>query len=75
MSKIGFILKLPLLVTFVGSVAAGVYAAYAKISGITWVTPIILGTFLVLYIVGSLKDRNKSQPKDVKKEEKKEDKK
>jgi uncharacterized membrane protein YoaK (UPF0700 family) len=49
---VGLILRIPLYVLVLGSFAASIYAAYAKIQGVTYVTPIILGAIIVAFIIG-----------------------
>ena len=53
------ILKLPLILLVVLAFFASIYAAYKKISGINYATPLILGIILILYIVGIVLERKK----------------
>lgn len=56
---IGFILKLPLILMVLASFGASIYAAYYKIQGITWASPIILGALICLYLIGIFLCRTK----------------
>jgi hypothetical protein len=49
---ISFVLQLPLILLVVASFFASIYAAIAKISGITWAVPIIIGIITALYLYG-----------------------
>lgn len=50
---IGIILQIPLYLLVLGSFAASIYAAYNKIQGVTYTTPIILAGIIVAFIIGS----------------------
>jgi uncharacterized membrane protein YoaK (UPF0700 family) len=51
---VGFILQIPMYALILGSFVASIYAAYAKIQGITWATPIILLIVIITYIAGKI---------------------
>jgi len=51
---VGFILQIPMYALVLGSFVASIYAAYAKIQGINWATPIILAVVIITYIIGKL---------------------
>lgn len=50
---VGLILQVPLYVLVLGSFAASIYAAYNKISGVTYTTPIILAGIIIAFIIGT----------------------
>lgn len=52
MSWLSTIFKAPLLLLVVASFVASGYAAYNKIQGIGWGTPVIIGIILILYLIG-----------------------
>jgi uncharacterized membrane protein (DUF485 family) len=61
---VGLILRIPLYVLVLGSFAASIYAAYAKIQGVTYVTPIILGVIIITFIIGTVlgkQEKNQNQ--------------
>lgn len=49
-----WILKAPLLLIMLGAFIGGIYAASKAIAGVTYATPIILGIFIALYIIGEV---------------------
>jgi hypothetical protein len=49
---ISIILKAPLGIFILASFGGSIYAAINKIQGITWSTPIIMGSLILAYIVG-----------------------
>jgi hypothetical protein len=51
---IGWGLKVPMLLLFLISLGASIYAAYNKISGITYASSVIFAVVLVLYILGEV---------------------
>jgi len=51
---VGIILQAPMYLLILGSLIASIYAAYAKIQGITWSTPIIISVIIVTYIIGKM---------------------
>jgi len=63
------ILKAPLILLGISGFAAGIYAAYYKISGVTWGAPITLGIIVILYFIGSFigrkKDKNANKQAEV----------
>lgn len=46
------ILQLPMYALVLGSFLASCYAAYEKIQGITWATPVILAVIIIAFIIG-----------------------
>jgi flagellar biosynthesis protein FliQ len=50
---VGLILKIPLYALVLGSFVASIYAAYAKIQGVTYATPVILAVIIIAFIIGS----------------------
>lgn len=55
---IGIILMLPLIMLVLGSLVASIYASYKHIGGISYATPIIIGSFIALYILGRYLSKN-----------------
>lgn len=55
---IGTILQIPLYVLVLGSFIASIYAAYNKISGVTYTTSIILAVIIVAFIIGIFLQKN-----------------
>lgn len=53
-----FILRAPLHIFLVGSLGASIYAAYNKIQGISWGTPILMGIIMILWYVGVWMNKN-----------------
>jgi hypothetical protein len=51
---IGWSLKVPMLLLFLISLGASVYAAYNKIANITYASSIIFFIVLILYILGEV---------------------
>jgi hypothetical protein len=51
---IGIILQAPMYLLILGSLIASFYAAYEKIQGITWSTPIVISVIIISYIVGKM---------------------
>ena len=51
---VGIILQAPMYLLILGSLIASIYAAYAKIQGITWSTPIIISVIIITYIIGKI---------------------
>jgi hypothetical protein len=49
----GLILELPLILLVIGSFGASIYAAYNKISGITYASSVVLGAVIILYFLGA----------------------
>lgn len=49
---IGWILGLPMYALILGSFIGSIYAAYTKLQGITWATPIILAGIIIAYAIG-----------------------
>lgn len=60
---IGWILQVPLYLLVAGSFAASIYAAYNKISGVTYATPIILGIIIIVFIIGMFLKIEKEETK------------
>ena len=60
---IGWILQIPLYLLVLGSFAASIYAAYNKISGVTYATPIILGIIIIVFIIGMFLKIEKEETK------------
>ena len=58
---VGLILKMPLYILILGSFFASIYAAYAKIQGVTYATPIILGVIIAAFIIGSVMSRGQNR--------------
>jgi len=56
---LGVVLMLPLVLIVIGSFGVSIYAAYNNISGITWASPIIIGSCIILYIIGRYISRDK----------------
>jgi uncharacterized membrane protein YkvI len=56
-TKIGKVLKAPLILLVLASFGASIYAAANAIQGITYSVPVILGLILILYIIGMFLDR------------------
>jgi hypothetical protein len=48
----GLVLELPLILLVIGSFGASIYAAYNKISGVTYASSAVLGVVIVLYFLG-----------------------
>jgi hypothetical protein len=53
MKKISIILKTPLLLLVISSFFVSIYAAYNKISGVTYASSAVLGIVIVLYFIGA----------------------
>lgn len=51
---LGNILKLPLIILAIAAFIAGIVASIMKIQGINYVTPLILGLIIFLYILGEI---------------------
>lgn len=49
---ISVILRIPLHIFLIGSFGASIYAAYNKIQGISWGTPILFGAILAAWYFG-----------------------
>lgn len=58
---VSFILKIPLVLMVISSFGASLYAAYKKISGVTWASPIILGGIIGLYLLGVYLSKSKNE--------------
>jgi len=56
---ISAILKAPLLILVISSFFASIYAAYNKISGVTYSVSIIFGIVILLYFIGVILNRKK----------------
>lgn len=61
MKILGTLLQLPAWLLIAASFLGGIYAAYNKISGITYSTPIILFIIIVLYITGRILNKRKDK--------------
>jgi hypothetical protein len=61
MSVWSWILKAPLLVTFLFSIIAGFYAAANSIEDISYASPVVLSIFAILYIWGESKAKKQKQ--------------
>ena len=48
------LLKAPLIILVLASFGASLYAAYAKIQGITYAVSVIIGIILLLYTIGAV---------------------
>ena len=66
---IGWILQIPLYLLVLGSFAASIYAAANNISGVTYVTPIILGIIIMIFIIGALLKKDKGDENENYKED------
>ena len=49
---ISWVLVLPMYLLIIGSFFGACYAAYSKIQGVTWSTPIILAGIMIAYGIG-----------------------
>ena len=51
----GWVIRLPLILLNLATLGVGIYAAMGKVDGfyITWGAPIIIGSLLLAYIIGS----------------------
>jgi hypothetical protein len=49
---VSIILKIPLGIFILASFGGSIYAAWYKIQGISWTTPAIMGSLIILYAVG-----------------------
>ena len=58
---VSYILRAPLHLFLIGSFAASIYAAYNKIQGISWGTPVLFGTILVAWYFGVWLSRRNSE--------------
>jgi len=63
MRIISIIFRIPLHIFLWGSLSASLYAAYSKVQGITWGTPIFLGIIMVLWYIG-LAIKNRADEED-----------
>ncbi|MEI6058673.1 MAG: hypothetical protein WCP89_02780 [archaeon] len=54
-----FLMQLPLILVMIASFFASIYAAAYKISGIGFLTPVVLGIIIVLYFLGRHFEKNK----------------
>jgi len=54
-----FLMQLPLILVMIASFFASIYAAVYKISGIGFLTPVVLGIIIVLYFLGRRLEKNK----------------
>lgn len=61
MSWISKLLQVPFWLLAVASIVGGFYAAYTKIQGITYSTPIILIVIIALYVLGRYMESNKEE--------------
>lgn len=61
---IGVILMLPLILIVLASFGASIYAAYMKMAGITYASSVIIGTCIILYIIGRYLSRDKKEKKE-----------
>ena len=52
-------MQLPLILVMIASFFASIYAAVYKISGIGFLTPVVLGIIIVLYFLGRRLEKNK----------------
>lgn len=57
---VSYILRAPLHLFLIGSFAASIYAAYNKIQGISWGTPVLFGAILIAWYFGVWLSRNSS---------------
>jgi hypothetical protein len=55
------VLRIPLWLLILASFVGAIYAAANKIQNITYVTPLIMGTLIVLYLVGIFLGRKNEQ--------------
>ena len=68
MAKIfSIILKIPLILFVLASFGGSIYAAAYKIQNINFVTPIIMGTLIILYVIGWFIDRKKDESDEIQK--------
>jgi len=69
MTKIlSIILKIPLVLFVLASFGGSIYAAYNKIESINWVTPIIMGSLIILYVIGWFIGRKKDESTEIQKD-------
>jgi len=54
---ISIILKIPLVIFILASLVVSIYAAANKIQGINWITPMIMGFLILLYIISVFIDK------------------
>ena len=58
---LSIILKVPLVLFVLASFGGSIYAAYNKIQNINWVTPVIMGILIILYVIGWFIGRKKDE--------------
>lgn len=61
---LSIILKIPLVLFVLASFGGAVYAAAYKIQNINWVTPVIMGILIFLYVIGWSLGRKKEDESD-----------
>lgn len=49
---ISIVLKAPLWLFIIASFGGSIYAAYYKIQNISWSTPLIMGSIIIVYLIG-----------------------
>ena len=58
---ISWVLKIPLYCLVLGSFFISIYAAFNKIEGVTWKTPLTFGIILICYLFGLFLGKTKNQ--------------
>ena len=66
---LGILLVIPLTLIVLGSFGASIYAAYAKIAGITYASSVIIGIAIVLFLAGIFLLKKEKESKNETKNE------
>lgn len=62
---IGLILQIPMYALILGSFITSLYAAWTKIQGITWITPIIFAVIIIAFMIGKNLWKSEEQKQNI----------